>query len=164
MKKSSKGYLGGFTLIELLVVVLIIGILSAVALPQYTKAVEKARASQMLTDVAAMQRAIDLYILEQGELTSSDTAVFLNIMEEELSSGDVDGSYYKTDHFWYWPMTWTGGGQIFVYRLEKNSTSISGGLYNVYITRGQNGWGATGYFPEKYKYMEDYILDSIRKG
>lgn len=53
----------GFTLIELLVVVLIIGILSSVALPQYQKSVEKSKAAQafaMIRTVAAAQEAYHL--------------------------------------------------------------------------------------------------------
>ncbi|MBO5911420.1 MAG: pilin, partial [Elusimicrobiaceae bacterium] len=57
----------GFTLIELLVVVLIIGILAAVAVPQYQKAVFKARATEAITMLRSLNNAWKICKLERGE-------------------------------------------------------------------------------------------------
>ena len=69
----------GFTLVELLVVVLIIGILAAVAVPQYQKAVEKSKAAQAITLAKSVFHAAKAYEMENGEWPASFNQLAVDI-------------------------------------------------------------------------------------
>ena len=61
----------GFTLIELLVVVLIIGILAAIAVPQYFRVVEKGRFAEATALFQAIKGSQERYLLKQNTYTSA---------------------------------------------------------------------------------------------
>ena len=80
----------GFTLIELLVVVLIIGILAAIALPQYQVAVEKSRAAEGMDFIDAVYKAESIYRLANDTYTDDDSDLDLELSPlQHFSVGEV---------------------------------------------------------------------------
>lgn len=70
MKKAQ----GGFTLIELMIVVAIIGILAAIAVPQYQQFQRKAKFSDVVSQTAAYKSAVELCVQNNnGVATGCDT-------------------------------------------------------------------------------------------
>lgn len=80
----------GFTLVEILIVVVILGILAAIVIPQFTEASTEAKTSSLCTDLQTMRSQIELYKIQHNDdLPGSGTATF----EQALTGKtDIDGA------------------------------------------------------------------------
>ncbi len=113
---------GGFTLIELLVVVLIIGVLSSMAIPQYFKVVEKARMAEAQSTFSTVKSAQSRVMAKNGKYTN-------NWGDLDLAFSDSSGA----------ACAGTGGcvQKIFTYMLDEDGT--------VYATRNPTPTPASAY-------------------
>lgn len=80
----------GFTLVEILIVVVILGILAAIVIPQFTDASEDAKEASLLSNLQTMRGQIELYKAQHsGALPGAGTA---NVTTALTSRTDVDGT------------------------------------------------------------------------
>ncbi|MBD2277686.1 type IV pilin-like G/H family protein [Aphanizomenon flos-aquae] len=127
----------GFTLIELLVVIIIIGILSAIALPSFLNQAKKAKQTEAKTYVGSMNRGQQAYMTENDTFTSSIDAMGIGIATQtanytytaEAGTGAGTAAYGVN----YSSIVTTGsglknyGGNVYLKQVGANSelTSIA---------------------------------------
>ena len=139
----------GFTLIEMLVVVLIIGILAAVALPQYFKAVEKSRSAEALSVMGSIAAAMERYRLASSDNTYTTDVSKLDIELPDVGSGgtgsgNANGSTWYSKNFTF-TVNGTAAPNAYVKAVRKgtNNYTITRNYYNgvVGCTDGTGGEG-----------------------
>lgn len=156
----------GFTLIELLVVVLIIGILSAVALPQYTAAVEKARSAEALALMSAIAGSAERYYLQKDAWPNSFAKLDIEV---PLVRGTTD--QYGGKNF---TMTMgTSGGRFYInavrsltdgkYSLQTELTENTNGTFST-LRRCCNSTASAGVCSTTYSAKAGKFCNSVSSG
>ena len=78
----------GFTLVEILIVVVILGILAAIVIPQFTEASTEAKLSSLCTDLQTQRSQIELYKIQHNDVPPS----FANYVAQMTTYSDIYGN------------------------------------------------------------------------
>lgn len=117
----------GFTLIEILIVVIILGILAAIVIPQFSNASQQAHGSADAVDMQTMQAMIELYKLQHvGNFPTADGNA-----PGDLDWSLIDGKHIGSDGKFYGP---------YISRPPKDD---AGNYWQAYVdSDGRFCWGA----------------------
>jgi len=109
----------GFTLLEVLIVVIIIGILAAIALPQYVSTIEKARSAEAASNIGSLRSSVDRYWYEQTS-QATYTAATMNTL-------DVDNPNSVTGRLFNYTLTDASdaSGRNYTVRAERTSDAAT---------------------------------------
>jgi len=93
----------GFTLVEILIVVVILGILAAIVIPQFTQASTEAKTNSLCSDLQTLRSQIELYKVQHND----EPPTFADFESQMIYCTKLDGtpnaSKLRADPFFYGP-------------------------------------------------------------
>ena len=94
--RSNKNKQKGFTLLEIMVVIVILGVLASMIVPNLMGNKDKADRQKVVSDVVALENALDMYKLDNGSYPSSDQGLDALLSEP---SGSPEPRNYREDGY-----------------------------------------------------------------
>lgn len=122
MKKQA-----GFTLIELMIVVAIIGILAAIAIPQYQDYISRTQVTRVVGEISALKTAIEENLMRGEDPSGLDVQTVLGFAESNLIDGNIPTVTIDS----------TGGGEVQATMGDEAASAVAGAL--VVLTRSTAG-------------------------
>ena len=139
MKNANISRLGGFTLIELLVVVLIIGILAAMAMPQYFKAVERSRMAEAVTLMDSITQAQRRKYMQTNRYAESFEGLDVSPKgatgDRYFTKGDPNNGAGGNGFSIFFGNTSFRFGSVWAYRMFNGRTNNSSLQYQYSLAR-----------------------------
>src|SRR5215211_7879611 len=83
---------GGFTLVEILIVVIILGILAAIVIPQFTSASQDARKNSLTSQLQTLRSQIELYKLQHLDQLPSSLVASTPLWDQLINKTNASGT------------------------------------------------------------------------
>lgn len=157
IRKYGKSKARGFTLVEILIVVIILGILAAIVIPQFTNASNDARKGNIVTQLQTLRAQIQLYKLQHKEqiplLITGDGGTQWGVLTKYT---DIDGNTSATADSTHVYGPYYQKGPMNPLSANANADKLAA------TATGTNGWvydETTGYIcatgTDQTKYLEE---------
>lgn len=151
---------GGFTLVEILIVVIILGILAAIVIPQFTSASQDARKNSLTSQLQTLRSQVELYKLQHLDSLPSDLIDATPTWSQLTNKSNASGTTGTTTAFPFGPYLQAdpsnplnGSTAVGVVSADPATPGAANGSGSVgFIINSNNGkiWGTSALFGYVY--------------